>query len=107
MQYFHTCRQSSCPFSAKHKAVTCLFIHSSYRVHTHRTYSGGDRGNEAVVFYLATYIITITGTFGLITMFSANEKEARKISDFKGMFWKRPLLAVFLQQVCFHWPDYL
>jgi NADH-quinone oxidoreductase subunit N len=55
--------------------------------------SGNKLTVEAVTFYLVAYFITIIGAFGIVTILSADGKEAENIDDYKGLFWKRPLIA--------------
>lgn len=55
--------------------------------------AGGDHGIEAVAFYLAAYLITVVGAFGIVALFSSRERDALLISDFQGLFWKKPWLA--------------
>ncbi len=56
--------------------------------------TGSNRGIQASIFYLISYIFTTVGAFGVITLLSTNEHEAEKIEDFKGLFWKRPWIAI-------------
>ena len=56
--------------------------------------SGDVIGPQAATFYVITYIIAILAAFGLITVFSASKKEASDISDYTGLFWKRPFLSI-------------
>ena len=56
--------------------------------------TGTDRGIQASVFYLISYFITTIGAFGVITLLSTYEYEAENIEDFKGLFWKRPGIAI-------------
>ena len=56
--------------------------------------SGKIIGPQAATFYVTTYIIAILAAFGLITVFSADSKEAADISNYKGLFWKKPFLSV-------------
>ncbi|MEJ2616818.1 MAG: proton-conducting transporter membrane subunit [Ignavibacteriaceae bacterium] len=48
---------------------------------------------EAVTFYLVAYFITIIGAFGIVTILSGKEKEAEDLEDYKGLFWRRPIIA--------------
>ena len=48
---------------------------------------------EAVTFYLVAYFITIIGAFGIVTILSGKGKEAEDLDDYKGLFWRRPLIA--------------
>jgi NADH-quinone oxidoreductase subunit N len=56
--------------------------------------TGSSAGVQASVFYLISYFITTIGAFGIISLLSTNEYEAEKIDDFKGLFWKRPGIAI-------------
>ena len=56
--------------------------------------TGSDKGIQASVFYLISYFFTTIGAFGVVTLLSTNEYEAEKIEDFKGLFWKRPGIAI-------------
>lgn len=55
---------------------------------------GSDKGIQASVFYLISYFITTIGAFGVITLLSTCKGEAEKIEDYKGLFWKRPGIAI-------------
>jgi NADH-quinone oxidoreductase subunit N len=56
--------------------------------------TGSDKGIQASVFYLISYFFTTIAAFGVIALLSTNEYEAEKIEDFKGLFWKRPGIAI-------------
>ena len=56
--------------------------------------TGSNRGIQASIFYLISYFFTTIGAFGVITLLSTNEYETEKIEDFKGLFWKRPWIAI-------------
>ena len=58
--------------------------------------TGTDKGIQSAVFYLITYFITTIGAFGVISLLSTKESEAEKIEDYKGLFWKKPWIAVVL-----------
>ena len=58
--------------------------------------TGTDKGIQSAVFYLITYFITTIGAFGVISLLSTKETEAEKIEDYKGLFWKKPWIAVVL-----------
>ena len=57
---------------------------------------GTSKGTQAAIFYMISYFVTVIGAFGVIALLSTKEKEAEKIEDFKGLFWKRPWVAVVL-----------
>jgi NADH-quinone oxidoreductase subunit N len=47
----------------------------------------------AAVFYLAAYFVTTLGAFGIITVLSANGRDADALEDFRGLFYRRPWIA--------------
>jgi NADH-quinone oxidoreductase subunit N len=55
--------------------------------------AGGQLGAPAATYYLIAYAATILGTFGLMTVLSGTRCEAAAIDAYRGLFWKRPLLA--------------
>jgi NADH-quinone oxidoreductase subunit N len=58
--------------------------------------TGTSKGIHASIFYLISYFFTTLGAFGVITLLSTSEHESEKIDDFKGLFWKRPGIAIVL-----------
>lgn len=56
--------------------------------------TGTSRGIQASVFYLISYFFTTLGAFGVISLLSSADHEAENIEDFKGLFWKRPGIAI-------------
>jgi NADH-quinone oxidoreductase subunit N len=56
--------------------------------------TGSNKGVQSSIFYLISYFFTTIGAFGVISLLSTNEYEAEKIEDFKGLFWKRPWVAM-------------
>ena len=56
--------------------------------------AGGSFGLEAVTFYLVAYFITTLGAFGVITVLSNGERDADSLTDYRGLFWRRPGLAL-------------
>ena len=55
--------------------------------------AGGVNAVQAVTFYLAAYFITTLGAFGVVTIMSDEKREADSIEDYRGLFWKRPIIA--------------
>ncbi len=51
---------------------------------------------EASSYFLFAYFITTLGAFGVVTIVSLrdHEKDAGDISNYEGLFWHRPLLAI-------------
>lgn len=58
----------------------------------------GSRSLEAAGVYMATYLITALGVFGVIALVSspAGERDWEKVSEYQGLFWKRPYLVSIL-----------
>jgi len=56
--------------------------------------TGTNKGIQASVFYLISYFVTTIGAFGVISLLSTCNIEAEKIDDYKGLFWKRPWIAI-------------
>ena len=56
--------------------------------------TGSNNGIQASIFYLISYFITTIGAFGVISLLSTCEYEAENIEDYKGLFWKRPWIAI-------------
>jgi NADH-quinone oxidoreductase subunit N len=48
---------------------------------------------EAITFYLVAYFITTLGAFGVVSVLSSSDREADRIEDYHGLFWRRPALA--------------
>ncbi len=55
--------------------------------------AGGTLAVEAVTFYLVAYFIMTIGAFGVITALSTSERDADRMEDYRGLFWRRPVLA--------------
>lgn len=49
---------------------------------------------EAVTFYLVAYFVTTLGAFGVITVLSPAGRDADSVEDYRGLFWRRPALAL-------------
>ncbi len=48
---------------------------------------------ESVTFYLIAYMIMSLGAFGVASVISSSEKEFDSIKEYRGLFWRNPLLA--------------
>jgi NADH-quinone oxidoreductase subunit N len=57
---------------------------------------GNVGGIQAAVFYIMAYMITSLGAFGVIVLSSDRLDDADQLSDYKGLFWKKPWLALVL-----------
>jgi NADH-quinone oxidoreductase subunit N len=55
--------------------------------------AAGSLGAQAVTFYLVAYFVTILGAFGVVTVLSHDGREADSFDDYRGLFWRRPVLA--------------
>jgi NADH-quinone oxidoreductase subunit N len=55
--------------------------------------AGGELRLTAVVFYLVAYFITTLGAFGVVTVLSGKERDADRLDDYRGLFFRRPWLA--------------
>ena len=52
-----------------------------------------DRGTEATLFYLATYAVTVAGSFGVVTVVGRTGDGAHALADYRGLARRSPLLA--------------
>lgn len=55
--------------------------------------AGEGLGVEAVCFYLVAYFATSLGAFGIIALLSDEDRDAERMDDYRGLLWKRPLIA--------------
>jgi NADH-quinone oxidoreductase subunit N len=55
--------------------------------------AGGSRGATAATFYLVAYFVTTLSAFGVITVLSGQKRDADRLDDYRGLFWRRPWLA--------------
>ena len=56
-------------------------------------YGTGTIAVEAITFYLIAYVIMSLGAFGVASVISSSEKEFDSIKEYRGLFWRKPLLA--------------
>lgn len=47
----------------------------------------------AITFYLVAYTVTVLAAFGIVTVLSNAEADADELEDYRGLFWRRPVLA--------------
>ena len=47
----------------------------------------------AVAFYLVAYTVTILAAFGIVAVLSGSESDAADLEDYRGLFWRRPVIA--------------
>ncbi len=57
--------------------------------------AGAPMAGEAVTFYLVAYFITTLGAFGVVSVLSSPDRDADRIDDYRGLFWRRPWLGGF------------
>ncbi len=55
--------------------------------------AGGTLAVEAVSFYLVAYTVTILAAFGIVSVLSGSERDADDLEDYRGLFWRRPVIA--------------
>jgi NADH-quinone oxidoreductase subunit N len=55
--------------------------------------AAGALGLGAATFYLVAYFVTTLGAFGVVTVLSDRERDADGLEDYRGLFWRRPVLA--------------
>jgi NADH-quinone oxidoreductase subunit N len=55
--------------------------------------SGTTMAAGAVSFYLVAYTVTLLAAFGIVTVLSSGEGDAADLEDYRGLFWRRPLIA--------------
>ena len=49
--------------------------------------------------YVLSYVLTTIGAFGVVTLMSSpynNQTEAESLADYRGLFWRRPILTATL-----------
>jgi NADH-quinone oxidoreductase subunit N len=57
---------------------------------------GDENGFYAAIFYIMAYTITTVGAFGVVLLLSDRHHEAEQLSDYRGLFWKRPWPALVM-----------
>jgi NADH-quinone oxidoreductase subunit N len=55
--------------------------------------SAGPYRTAAVTFYLVAYFVTMLGAFSVMTALSGKERDADRMEDYEGLFYRRPWLA--------------
>ena len=55
--------------------------------------AANDDGVSGALFYLATYGITVLGSFAIIAVIAGREEQRVRLTDFRGLFYEHPLLA--------------
>jgi NADH-quinone oxidoreductase subunit N len=57
--------------------------------------------STAAAFYLTAYFVTTLGAFGIVSLLSPGERDAEWIEDYRGLFWRRPFVAVVFSVMIF------
>ena len=55
--------------------------------------ASGNLRVTAVIFYLVAYFITTIGAFGVVSVLSGKERDADRLDDYRGLFFRQPWLA--------------
>jgi len=55
--------------------------------------AGTTMGASAVAFYLVAYTVTLLAAFGIVTVLSSSGGDAGDLEDYRGLFWRRPVIA--------------
>ena len=55
-----------------------------------------DTGREAAAYYMAAYAVTLVAAFGVMAAISDGQDDVEEIDRYRGLFWRRPWLAVAL-----------
>jgi NADH-quinone oxidoreductase subunit N len=63
--------------------------------------AASSQGVEAALFYLATYVFLVAGTFGIITLVGRRGDGHHSLDDYRGLAQSRPLLALVLSLFLF------
>ncbi|MFZ1728505.1 MAG: NADH-quinone oxidoreductase subunit N [Bacteroidota bacterium] len=58
--------------------------------------AGGDVSMAGVLFYLISYMFTNLGAFGVISIIENAEQQGTNLENFRGLYYRRPLLAVLM-----------
>jgi NADH-quinone oxidoreductase subunit N len=63
--------------------------------------AGGTLGAAAGTYYLAAYVVTILGAFGVMMVLSGPRWEAASLNSYRGLFWQKPFLAAAFTTMLF------
>jgi NADH-quinone oxidoreductase subunit N len=58
--------------------------------------AANDGGISGALFYLSTYGLTVLGSFAIVSMVAGREEHRVRLTDYRGLFYQRPLLAAAL-----------
>ena len=51
---------------------------------------------SGITTYIATYVLTTIGAFGVVSLMSNGQEEADNMSEYRGLFWRRPVLTAVM-----------
>ncbi|HXX81052.1 MAG TPA: NADH-quinone oxidoreductase subunit N [Thermodesulfovibrionales bacterium] len=63
--------------------------------------SSGQMRVPAVMYYLTAYFVTTLGAFGVVTVLSDKERDMDSLEEYRGLFWRRPWIAVGFSAMLF------
>lgn len=55
--------------------------------------AANEQGVSGALFYLVTYGLTVLGAFAVVAVLAGRDEERVRLTDYKGLFFERPLLA--------------
>jgi NADH-quinone oxidoreductase subunit N len=55
--------------------------------------AANDRGVSGALFYLATYGITVLGSFAVVAVLAGRDERRVRLGDYRGVFYEHPVLA--------------
>ena len=61
--------------------------------------AGTTMATGAVSFYLVAYTVTTLAAFGIVTVLSRSEGDAEDLESYRGLFWRRPVIATIFSAV--------
>ena len=79
--------------SIAHLGYLLVAYLSSYATDSSHIGSSDPKSLASVYFYLAAYIVSALGAFGIITAMSTRERDACDMEDYRGLFWRHPWMA--------------
>ncbi len=58
--------------------------------------AGAYEGTVALGFYLSVYVLALVAAFGVVAILSSADREAEDLADYRGLGYRRPVLALAL-----------
>ena len=81
---------------AEHQAPDGLFLDRQCRLRPARPGRGSEKGIQAVVFYLAIYLVMTLGVFAIILLMKRRDVMVESVSDLAGLARSQPMMAFAL-----------